>query len=211
MSFTLAIVGRPNVGKSTLFNRLVGRKLALVDDQPGVTRDLREGEARLGNLRFNILDTAGLEDATDDSLQGRMRKLSERAVEMADASLFLIDARAGVTANDRLFRRDPAPLGPPGDPRRQQGGGHGRRGGPDRGVGTGTGRAHGAVGRTWGRDGRTCRAPDADDRGRRGRAPTRPRPMSMSRTATPTPPARSPRPARCASRSWAAPTRANPP
>jgi GTP-binding protein len=103
MSFTLAIVGRPNVGKSTLFNRLVGRKLALVDDQPGVTRDLREGEARLGALRFTILDTAGLEDATDDSLQGRMRRLSERAVEMADASLFLIDARAGVTANDRVF------------------------------------------------------------------------------------------------------------
>ncbi len=103
MSFTLAIVGRPNVGKSTLFNRLVGKRLALVDDQPGVTRDLREGDARLGDLRFMILDTAGLEDATDDSLQGRMRRLSERAVEMADASLFLIDARAGVTANDRLF------------------------------------------------------------------------------------------------------------
>jgi GTP-binding protein len=103
MSFTLAIVGRPNVGKSTLFNRLVGRKLALVDDQPGVTRDLREGEARLGALRFTIIDTAGLEDASDDSLQGRMRRLSERAVEMADASLFLIDARAGVTANDRVF------------------------------------------------------------------------------------------------------------
>jgi GTP-binding protein len=103
MSFTLAIVGRPNVGKSTLFNRLVGRKLALVDDQPGVTRDLREGEARLGALRFTIIDTAGLEDASDDSLQGRMRRLSEHAVEMADASLFLIDARAGVTANDRVF------------------------------------------------------------------------------------------------------------
>jgi GTP-binding protein len=91
------------VGKSTLFNRLVGRKLALVDDQPGVTRDLREGEARLGGLRFTIIDTAGLEDANDDSLQGRMRRLSERAVQMADASLFLIDARAGVTANDRVF------------------------------------------------------------------------------------------------------------
>jgi GTP-binding protein len=103
MSFTLAIVGRPNVGKSTLFNRLVGRKLALVDDQPGVTRDLREGEARLGALRFTIIDTAGLEDASDDSLQSRMRRLSEHAVEMADASLFLIDARAGVTANDRVF------------------------------------------------------------------------------------------------------------
>jgi GTPase len=103
MSFTLAIVGRPNVGKSTLFNRLVGRKLALVDDQPGVTRDLREGDARLGDLRFTVMDTAGLEDATDDSLQGRMRRLTERAVATADASLFLIDARAGLTANDRVF------------------------------------------------------------------------------------------------------------
>ncbi|WP_416916023.1 MAG: ribosome biogenesis GTPase Der [Roseicyclus sp.] len=103
MSFTLAIVGRPNVGKSTLFNRLVGKKLALVDDQPGVTRDLREGAARLGDLRFTVLDTAGLEDATDDSLQGRMRRLTERAVEMADASLFLIDARAGITPNDQMF------------------------------------------------------------------------------------------------------------
>ena len=101
--FTLAIVGRPNVGKSTLFNRLVGRKLALVDDQPGVTRDLREGEARLGPLRFIVVDTAGLEDATDDSLQGRMRRLTERAVAACDAALFLIDARAGVTANDEVF------------------------------------------------------------------------------------------------------------
>ncbi|GAA5069395.1 ribosome biogenesis GTPase Der [Roseibacterium beibuensis] len=103
MSFTLAIVGRPNVGKSTLFNRLVGKRLALVDDQPGVTRDLREGAARLGDLRFTVIDTAGLEDATDDSLEGRMRRLSERAVEMADACLFLIDARAGITPNDTLF------------------------------------------------------------------------------------------------------------
>jgi GTP-binding protein len=103
MSFTLAIVGRPNVGKSTLFNRLVGRKLALVDDQPGVTRDLREGEARLGVLRFTVLDTAGLEEVTDDSLQGRMRRLTERAVGMADVALFLIDARAGVTPSDRVF------------------------------------------------------------------------------------------------------------
>ena len=103
MSFTLAIVGRPNVGKSTLFNRLVGRKLALVDDQPGVTRDLREGEARLGDLRFTVIDSAGLEEATDDSLQGRMRRLTERAVEMADVCLFLIDARQGVTPTDQLF------------------------------------------------------------------------------------------------------------
>jgi GTPase len=103
MSFTLAIVGRPNVGKSTLFNRLVGRKLALVDDQPGVTRDLREGDARLFDLRFTVIDTAGLENVTDDSLQGRMRRLTERAVGMADISLFLIDGRAGVTANDEIF------------------------------------------------------------------------------------------------------------
>ena len=103
MSFTLAIVGRPNVGKSTLFNRLVGKKLALVDDQPGVTRDLREGAARLGDLRFTVIDTAGLEEATDESLQGRMRKLTERAVEMADVCLFMIDARVGVLPADQMF------------------------------------------------------------------------------------------------------------
>ncbi|ALG90051.1 MULTISPECIES: ribosome biogenesis GTPase Der [Actibacterium] len=103
MSFTLAIVGRPNVGKSTLFNRLVGKRLALVDDQPGVTRDLREGEARLADLRFTVIDTAGLEEATDESLQGRMRKLTERAVEMADICLFMIDARAGVLPADEVF------------------------------------------------------------------------------------------------------------
>lgn len=103
MSFTLAIVGRPNVGKSTLFNRLVGKKLALVDDQPGVTRDLREGEARLGPLRFTVIDTAGLEEATDESLQGRMRKLTERAVDMADVCLFIVDARSGVLPADEVF------------------------------------------------------------------------------------------------------------
>ena len=114
MSFTLAIVGRPNVGKSTLFNRLVGRRLALVDDTPGVTRDLREGEARLGDLRFTVIDTAGLEEATDDSLQGRMRRLTERAVAMADVSLFLIDARAGITPVDEaladMLRRSGKPV-----------------------------------------------------------------------------------------------------
>ena len=103
MTFTLAIVGRPNVGKSTLFNRLVGKRLALVDDQPGVTRDLREGAARLGDLRFVVIDSAGLEMAEDDSLQGRMRRLTERAVDEADVCLFVIDARIGVTAADEYF------------------------------------------------------------------------------------------------------------
>ncbi len=103
MSFTLAIVGRPNVGKSTLFNRLVGKRLALVDDQPGVTRDLREGEARLGDLRFTVVDTAGLENATDDSLPARMRRLTERAVDMADVCLFMVDARAGILPDDMIF------------------------------------------------------------------------------------------------------------
>ena len=103
MPFTLAIVGRPNVGKSTLFNRLVGRRLALVDDQPGVTRDLREGAGRLGPLRFTVVDTAGLEEVTDASLPGRMRALTERAVDAADVCLFLIDARTGVTATDRTL------------------------------------------------------------------------------------------------------------
>lgn len=103
MSFTLAIVGRPNVGKSTLFNRLVGKRLALVDDQPGVTRDLREGAGRLGDLRFTVIDTAGLEDASDDSLPARMRRMTERAVDVADICLFVIDARAGVLPDDEVF------------------------------------------------------------------------------------------------------------
>lgn len=103
MTFTLAIVGRPNVGKSTLFNRLVGKKLALVDDQPGVTRDIREGAGRLGDLRFVVIDSAGLEMAEDDSLQGRMRRLTERAVDEADICLFVVDARIGVTAADEYF------------------------------------------------------------------------------------------------------------
>jgi GTP-binding protein len=103
MTFTVAIVGRPNVGKSTLFNRLVGRRLALVDDLPGVTRDRREGEAQLGDLRFSVVDTAGFEDAALDSLTGRMRAQTEAALNQADAVFFMIDARAGPTPVDRAF------------------------------------------------------------------------------------------------------------
>src|SRR5918911_148058 len=103
MSFTIAIIGRPNVGKSTLFNRLVGQKLALVDDRPGVTRDRREGDARLGPLRFRVIDTAGLEEAEEGSLLSRMRDQTEAAIAEADVVLFLMDARAGVLPADRPF------------------------------------------------------------------------------------------------------------
>ncbi len=102
---TVAIVGRPNVGKSTLFNRLVGRRLALVDDRPGVTRDRREGEAKLLGLEFRVIDTAGFEDEDPQSLPGRMRQQTEAAVRDADAALFLIDGREGLTPLDEEIAR----------------------------------------------------------------------------------------------------------
>ena len=100
---TVAIVGRPNVGKSTLFNRLVGRRSAIVDDTPGVTRDRRYGDARVGSLEFRVIDTAGYEDVTDNSLASRMREQTERAVAEADIVLFVIDARSGLTPLDHQF------------------------------------------------------------------------------------------------------------
>jgi GTPase len=102
---TVAIVGRPNVGKSTLFNRLVGRRVALVDDKPGVTRDRREGEAKLFDLTFRVMDTAGFEDEDPASLPGRMRAQTEAAVRDSDAALFLIDAREGLTSLDEEIGR----------------------------------------------------------------------------------------------------------
>ncbi|MBT3494439.1 MAG: ribosome biogenesis GTPase Der [Rhodospirillaceae bacterium] len=103
MTFTIAIVGRPNVGKSTLFNRLVGKRLALVDDQPGVTRDRREGAGRIAGLDFRLFDTAGLEDADAASMEGRMQRQTETALDDADLALMLIDGRAGVTPLDSHF------------------------------------------------------------------------------------------------------------
>ena len=103
MSFTIAIIGRPNVGKSTLFNRLVGQKLALVDDQPGVTRDRREGAGKLGDLEFTLIDTAGLDEGPKGSLTARMQEQTEAAIAAADALMFVIDARMGLTPNDRSF------------------------------------------------------------------------------------------------------------
>ncbi len=104
-TFTVAIVGRPNVGKSTLFNRLTQRRLALVDDTPGLTRDRREGRAKLGTLRFRVFDTPGFEDAEGKSIEARMRRQTERAAAAADLVLLVIDSREGVTSLDREFAR----------------------------------------------------------------------------------------------------------
>ncbi|MCX8996634.1 ribosome biogenesis GTPase Der [Rhizobiaceae bacterium BDR2-2] len=114
MSFTVAIVGRPNVGKSTLFNRLVGKKLALVDDTPGVTRDRRPGDAKLIDLRFRIIDTAGLEESGPETLEGRMRAQTEAAIDEADLTLFVVDAKMGLTPVDNalaeMLRRHGKPV-----------------------------------------------------------------------------------------------------
>ena len=103
MALTVAILGRPNVGKSTLFNRLVGRRMALVDDTPGVTRDRREGQGRIADLEFRVIDTAGLEESAPTTLTGRMRAQTERSLDIADVVLLMIDARDGVTDPDRHF------------------------------------------------------------------------------------------------------------
>ena len=111
MSFTVAIIGRPNVGKSTLFNRLAGRPLALVDDTPGVTRDRREAEGHVADLSFRMIDTAGLEETAPETLAGRMRAQTESALAQADVALLVIDARAGLTPMDRHFARSFSGLG----------------------------------------------------------------------------------------------------
>ena len=113
MTAAIVIVGRPNVGKSTLFNRLVGQKTAIVDDAPGVTRDWREGQGRIADLSFRLIDTAGLDDAKKGSLAARMSAQTEQAAKMADVILFVVDARAGVTSTDREFAKRIRKLGKP--------------------------------------------------------------------------------------------------
>ena len=105
MGLTVCLVGRPNVGKSTLFNRLVGKRLAIVDDTPGVTRDRRVGDGKIADLKFTVIDTAGLEEACDNSLKSRMRLQTECAVAGADVALMLVDGREGITPLDVHFAK----------------------------------------------------------------------------------------------------------
>ena len=149
MSFTVAIVGRPNVGKSTLFNRLAGRKLALVDDTPGVTRDRRPGDARLVDLKFRIIDTAGLEESGPDTLEGRMRAQTEAAIDEADLSLFLIDAKLGLTPADETLANILRKRGKAGRRCRQQGRGAWLGGESVRCLPPGIGRTLSGFRRTW--------------------------------------------------------------
>ena len=106
MSVSFAIVGRPNVGKSTLFNRLIGRQHAIVDDQPGVTRDRREGDAYLASTQFKLIDTAGLEQAKSGTLESRMREQTEMAITEADVTLLVVDGRSGILPDDIYFARE---------------------------------------------------------------------------------------------------------
>src|SRR6202012_4022694 len=103
MALKVAIVGRPNVGKSTLFNRLAGKKLAIVDDQPVVTRDRRFATGNIGDLDLELIDTAGFEDVADESLEARMRAQTERALDEGEVALFVLDSREGATAMDEVF------------------------------------------------------------------------------------------------------------
>ena len=122
MKPVIALVGRPNVGKSTLFNRLVGRKMALVDDQPGVTRDMREGEVRIGDLTFTVMDTAGLDDGRKDELASRMEEKALAAARKADLIFFIIDARSGFDTARQAAGGECAQAGQAGAAHRQQGG-----------------------------------------------------------------------------------------
>ena len=198
MSFTLAIIGRPNVGKSTLFNRLVGKKLALVDDRPGVTRDRREGEARLGDLASPSSTRPASRRRRPRSLHGRMRAQTEAAIDDADVILFVIDARVGVTARRPALRRAGAPRRQARDPRRQQGRGRApARPAPIEAYRARPRRSGAALGRAWRGHGRlfdalrealpeATEAPDEDDEAATDIA------VSPTRTA-----ARSIRPSRC--------------
>lgn len=124
----VAIVGRPNVGKSTLFNRMTGTRAALVSDMPGLTRDRREGTADLGGANITLVDTAGLEEAAPGSIADRMRKQTEKAIQDADLILFVVDARAGVTPTDTAFSKLARASGKPVRSHRQQSGRPSRHG-----------------------------------------------------------------------------------
>ena len=172
MSFTVAIVGRPNVGKSTLFNRLIGKKQALVDPTPGVTRDRIGGEARIGGLVFDVIDTAGLADGKDGELEGRLLAQTETAVAEADLAMMLIDAKTGLTALDRQFadwlRRQTKPVllvankcggTGCGELRERSLGTWSRHAGPDLGAEWRRhGRSRGNAGRRHGERARSCRS-----------------------------------------------------